>query len=83
MVSKGTTRLAQILSKRMHGTASYHNNVSVEQGVIVSGHKLKMDSLGVTIPRKGYSTASGVKLSVGNRVVVSWASGEPVIVAKL
>ena len=83
MASKGTTRLAQILSKRMHGTASYHSTISVEQGKVISGHKLKMDSLGVTIPRDGYETSDGLELSVGDRVVVSWASGDPVVVAKL
>lgn len=83
MASKGTARLAQILSKRMHGTAQYHNEISVEQGKVVSGHKLKMDSLDVTIPKNGYKTSDGIELSVGNRVVVSWASGEPVVVAKL
>lgn len=83
MASKGTARLAQILSKRMHSTANYHNNVSVEQGVIVAGHKLKMDTLNTTIPKDGYEKADGIDVSVGNRVIVSWASGQPVIVAKL
>ena len=83
MASKGTARLAQILSRRMHGTATYHNSISVEQGVVISGHRLRMDSLDVTIPRDGYRTAAGITLSVGSRVVVSWASGEPVVVAKL
>lgn len=83
MPSKGTTRLANILSKRMHSTADYHNELTTEQGKIIAGRKLKVDTLGVIIPRKGYKKASGVSVSVGNRVVVSWASGEPVIVARI
>lgn len=83
MASKGTARLAQILSKRMHSTAGYHNQNSVEQGVIIAGHKLKMDTLNLTIPKDGYVKADGIDISVGNRVIVSWASGEPVIVAKI
>lgn len=83
MASKATTRLANVLSKRMHSTAGYHNSASTEQGKIVSGQKLKVDTLNLTIPKKGYKKADGVSVSVGSRVLVSWASGEPVIVAKL
>lgn len=83
MATKGTTRLAQILSKRMHGTATYHNSVQTEQGKVVSGHKLKMDTLDITIPRSGYSVANGIELSVGDTVIVSWASGEAVVVGVL
>lgn len=83
MASKATTRLAQVLSKRMHSTAKFNNSTSTEQGKIISGRKLKMDTLNLTIPKKGYKKADGVSISVGNRVLVSWASGEPVIVAKL
>lgn len=83
MASKGATRLAQVLSKRMHNTAGYHSKTSTEQGEIISGHKLKVDTLSITIPKDGYTKADGVEVSVGSRVVVNWVSGEPVIVAKL
>ena len=83
MQTRGTTRLANILSKRMHSTADYHSTLSTEQGKIISGRKLKVDTLGVVIPKNGYKKVKGVSVTVGSRVVVSWASGEPVIVARL
>ena len=83
MSTRGTTRLAQILSKRMHSTSAYHSNVSVEQGLVIAGHKLRMDNLNVTVPRGEYKTADGLELSVGDRVVVSWTSDDPVVVAKM
>ena len=81
--SKATARLAQVLSKRMHSTAAYHETVYNEQGVIISGHKLKIETLGVTVPRSGYRKARGLTVFVGDHVLVNWASGDPVIVAKL
>lgn len=85
--SKGASKLASVIQGRMNKVSNRLLNVTAEMGVILSGNKLKLDSLpdDVLTPND-YGVCSTYKESMkrGDRVLVIWTNTEePIIVDKI
>lgn len=88
MSSKGSSKLAAILQKRIKNLNNQSQSVAVELATITSGLGLKVDSLpNFTIKRSEYFICKGVyesTLQAGDRVLINWTyDGEIVVVDKL
>lgn len=83
-MGKNIQRLGNVLSDRMKRTANANSTLPLELGTINGDGSLKTDSLTGNIGPADYMVDKSFKttpLSAGDRVLVAWAGGEPVIVA--
>lgn len=83
-MGKNTQRLGNLLSDGMKRTVRANQSVTLELGSINSDLSLKTDSLTGNIRPSDYMVDNRFKASPllpGDRVLVAWAGGEPVIVA--
>lgn len=83
--NKGAYKLADVLQKRMNSVSGRNISISAEMGVILSGNKLKIDSLPEDIlDADDYSICSFANVTSGDRVLVVWSEdGEPIVVDKI
>lgn len=87
--SKGASKLASVLQSRMNQMNQRNSTVSVELGAILTGKKLKVDSLPEEVLDKDdYSVCETIvntePLKKGDRVLVVWTNdGEPVVIDKI
>lgn len=93
--TKGASKLASVLQKRMSKVAEHKTSVCVETGEILSGYKLKISSIpGQVLDKDEYSVCSTVQQKIpcqnsfpiqpGDRVLIVWTfDGEPVVIDKL
>ena len=93
--SKGASKLASVLQKRMSKIADRKDKVCVETGEILAGYKLKISSIpGQVLDKDEYSVCSTVQRKIpcqkefpiqpGDRVLVVWTfDDEPVVIDKL
>lgn len=80
------SKLAHTLQKRMKKIYEHDSTVYTDLGTIKINNGLKLDNFDPVIPSSGYSKCSHVQnngLKKGDRVLVVWANGEPVVVDKI
>ena len=83
-MGKNMQRLGNVLADRMNRTAQANSTLPLELGTINGDGSLKTDSLTGNISPKDYMVDKSFKttpLLAGDRVLVAWAGGEPIIVA--
>ena len=83
-MGKNMQRLGDILAHQMDRTAQANSTLPLELGIINGDGSLKTDSLNGNISPKDYMVDERFKttrLLAGDRVLVAWAGGEPIIVA--
>lgn len=87
--SKGASKLASVLQKRMAQVVNGRTSVIAEKGEIVAGRKLKLFSIpDAILDRDDYSVCYTVQqtrpLKKGDVVLVVWTfDGEPVVIDRI
>lgn len=87
--SKGASKLASVLQRRMNQTIRGETGIVAERGEIVSGRKLKLYSIpDAILDRDDYSVCVTIEnespLKAGDRVLILWTNdGEPVVIDKI
>ena len=86
---KGAAKLASVLQARMAKVSKRASTVTVEQGEIMKGNKLKLYSVpDAILDKDDYSVCATVydtkPLKAGDKVLIVWTfDGEPVVVDRI
>lgn len=79
-----SSKLAHTLQKRAKNVNYNDSIVYTDIGTIVADNGLKLDTFEPVIPSDGYSRCKAAsELEKGDRVLLVWANGEPVIIDKI
>ena len=84
MKQNNKSKLASTIQTRMKNISNNNAVLYTEFGTIGSNNSLTLDTINDTIPKTDYSKCNSCSaLNKGDRVVVLWVAGEPVIIDKL
>lgn len=87
--SAGASKLASIIQQRMNSVAGRTSTVSVELGCVMSGNRIKIDSIpDAIIGADEYSVCKTISetshLEDGDRILVVWTNtGDLIVIDKI